>query len=114
MATRPNVADLLSWTSRTSEVTDGDGSPEDECLQAALEDLESRCRIPDGALLPDAVNYPRVLRVAVLMDAARFLKWRDSPEGVAGFGDLGVVRILGRDSRTEMLIGSILRMDGFA
>lgn len=116
MAQRPTVSDLLAWTKRDSDVTDGDGSPEDTCLQTARSGIERRCsrHLPDGSLLPGATNYPDELRQAVLEVAALGLEWRDTPGGVAGFGDLGVARLLGTSGHIQELIGDFLNMDGFA
>jgi hypothetical protein len=41
---------------------------------------------------------------AIRLLAARLYKRRQSPEGVAGWDDLGVVRIMGRDPDIERLL----------
>ena len=41
---------------------------------------------------------------AILLLAARLYKRRQSPEGVAGWGDLGVIRIVARDPDIELLL----------
>lgn len=116
MAQRPTVADLISWMDISSDAVEGDGSPIDEVLGATREYVESRVvnRLPDDYLADDFTDYPRRVRLAILIGASKLFKRKTSPEGVAGFGDLGVVRILGRDADVEELIGSYLNLDGFA
>lgn len=48
--------------------------------------------------VPDAVHQ------ACLVQASRLLKRRDSPEGVAGFGEFGVVRVTRVDADVEALL----------
>lgn len=116
MAQRPTVTDLIAWMDITSGATEDDGSPIDEVLQSAREYIESRCvnRLPVDYADVDATDYPRVVRLAILLGASKLYKRKTSPEGVAGFGDLGVVRILGSDPDVEALIGNFLNLDGFA
>jgi hypothetical protein len=47
---------------------------------------------------------PEVQEAIILM-ASRLYKRRQSPEGVAGFGELGVIRIISRDPDIELLLG---------
>lgn len=49
------------------------------------------------------VHAPEVQQ-AVLLLAARLYKRRNSPEGVAGWDDLGAIRIIARDPDIERLI----------
>lgn len=112
MAQRPTVNDLLAYLDIASDAVPGDGSPLDESLQAALDFTERRLR--DGVIPDDVDSYPSRVRMYVLMSAAKLYKRRLSPEGVAGFGDLGVVRILGDDPQAEQLISDLVRLDGFA
>lgn len=75
------------------------------CLDAAVADLEARCDLP--AAWPDNV------RVACLMHAARLYKRKASPEGVAGFGEFGAVRVTKLDPDVERLVAPYLTF-GFA
>lgn len=50
-------------------------------------------------------GIPDDVREACLLKSARLYKRRDSAMGVAGFGDMGVVRITARDSDIAMLLG---------
>jgi len=58
-------------------------------------------------VLPGYVSKPEVQQ-AVLLLASRLYKRRSSPEGVAGWEDLGAVRILGRDPDIERLLEQYL------
>lgn len=51
----------------------------------------------------DSRKRPEVVE-AILMVALRLYKRRQSPEGVAGWDDMGVVRIMARDPDVERLI----------
>lgn len=55
---------------------------------------------PDGRL---GTRHPDVTE-AILLLAHRLYKRQQSPEGVAGWGDLGVVRILASDPDIEALL----------
>jgi Phage gp6-like head-tail connector protein len=52
---------------------------------------------------------PAGVHDACLILAARLFRRKDSPEGVAGFGDLGVVRVGRYDPDYEGLIGPLVR-----
>jgi hypothetical protein len=58
---------------------------------------------------------PIAITQACVVQASRLFKRLDSPLGVAGFGDLGVVRV-GRalDPDVEQLVSPYRRMRGFA
>lgn len=53
-------------------------------------------------------------RLAALMLAGRLYKRKASPEGVAGFGDLGVVRVLADDPDVSLLLARVRKVDGFS
>ena len=80
----------------------------EDCLAAAISYLEWRT---DGALTPededeDPIVYiiPDTLREAALLLTSRLFRRRLSPEGVAGFGDFGAVRVTSVDPDIEILI----------
>lgn len=108
MATRPVVADLAAWVNIP---VPNDTTVLEESLDAALDLIESRINLPDGA---DGDAYPQSVRTGVLMQANRIYKRRTSPEGVAGFGADGSIRISGVDVDVEQLISRFLKLDGFA
>lgn len=50
------------------------------------------------------VDWPPTIFQAVVMQSARLYKRRSSPEGVAGFGDLGIVRVTTFDPDIEAML----------
>ena len=66
------------------------------CLEASGAWVYDRVR-------PESVRKPEVAQ-AVLLLAARLYKRRLSPEGVAGWEDVGAVRVVARDPDVERLI----------
>ena len=58
-------------------------------------------------------TVPVEIEQATLMLASRYFKRALTPEGIAGFGDMGVVRIAMRDSDVEALI-SPYKIHGWA
>lgn len=80
----------------------------EDCLAAAISYLEWRT---DGALeVEDEDDDPLVyivpdsLREAALLLTSRLFRRRLSPEGVAGFGDFGAVRVTTLDPDIEALV----------
>lgn len=114
MASRPDTDALVVWLKLTTAPVAGSAEAGilDEVLEAALEDVEEQLRA--DAISADADEYPSKIRVAVLMQAARWYKRRSSPEGVAAFGDFGPIRVMGLDADVEQLISRYLRLDRFA
>lgn len=93
MATR---ADLDSLRAMIGAKTTTDDKILSVCLEAAGAWVYDRVR-------PDAVRKPEVVQ-AVLMLASRLYKRRSSPEGVAGWDDVGAVRVVARDPDVERLL----------
>jgi hypothetical protein len=56
-----------------------------------------------------ATTTPAVIREACLIQAARIFKRKDSPFGVAGVGELGVMRISALDPDVKMLLHPMIR-----
>lgn len=48
---------------------------------------------------------PSEVAMATLLTASRLFKRRESPEGVAGFGDFGAIRVTSTDPDVERLLG---------
>jgi len=67
-----------------------------QCLAAAGAWIYDRVR-------PSAISTSDVVQATLLL-AARLYKRRLSPEGVAGWEDLGAVRVVARDPDIERLI----------
>lgn len=57
-----------------------------------------------------AEPWPSEVHTAALILGARTLKRRASPEGVAGFGDFGLVRVSAVDGDVETMLGPYLRL----
>ena len=119
MAVKPTVSDLVGWLKLQSTPDDPTLAVYQEALDAAIEDIESRCdntfvlATGDGDM-KDPANYPQKMRTAVLINASRINKRPGSPEGVAGMSDLGVVvKIMGMDPDVERLIRRYRTMNGF-
>lgn len=105
MTTAPTADDLAVWLD--------DAIATDEavidCVESARAQIEVRCTIPDD---PD--DYPQAVRTAVLIQASRLNKRRLTPEGVAAFGEFGVVRFNTLDADVENLITPHLTLTGFS
>lgn len=56
-----------------------------------------------------AATTPAIIREACLLQAARVFKRKDSPFGVAGVGELGVMRISTLDPDVKILLSSMIR-----
>jgi len=93
MAERASVDELRNLIGM---VTTKDDSVLGLCLEAAGSVVYDR-------VLASSVRKPEVVQ-AVLMLAARLYKRRQSPEGVAGWDELGAVRIMVRDPDIERLL----------
>jgi hypothetical protein len=77
----------------------------DEAVASANAMIERRCI----SALPDP--WPDEVHTAALIEAARTLKRRGSPEGVAGFGgDFGLVRVSGIDPTIEANLSPWLKV----
>lgn len=71
------------------------------CLDVAAAWVEDRVYLE-----PDASHgrrHPEVTE-AILLMASRLYARRNSPEGVAGWGDLGMIRVIARDPDVEALL----------
>lgn len=119
MAIKPVVDDLIGYLKLRTPVDPDLQAQLDEVFNAALDEIESRV---DNALviaqgagdLTDANNYPQRVRTAVLMEGARLNKRPSSPEGVTGFGELGVMRVTPTDPDVERMIARFLKTSGFS
>lgn len=99
MATWPDLDEMLAWT---GEIAAADEPVLQQCLDASVEYLTFRCTIEiDESEVPVVTEN---VRLACKLLASREFRRRQSPEGVAGFGDLGPIRVQGTDRDVEMLI----------
>lgn len=114
---KPVVEDLITWMGlRTPLSADTTQAQLDDALAAAIERVEERINLPTctGGLETSDDNYPPHVRLAILMQANRYAKRPGSAAGVAGFGEVGVVRIMALDPDVETLLALDLRLDGFS
>lgn len=71
------------------------------CLDVATSWVEDRVYVePDAGY---GRRHPEVTE-AILLMASRLYARRNSPEGVAGWGDLGVIRVVAADPDIEALL----------
>jgi len=89
-------ADLDSLRSMIGAKSTSDDKILSQCLEASGSWIYDRVR-------PSAIKNPEVVQ-AVLLLAARLYKRRLSPEGVAGWEDMGAVRVVARDPDIDRLI----------
>jgi hypothetical protein len=95
------ITDLDALRTRLGTVGTKDDALLASCLDAATAWVEDRVYdIPDARL---GQRHPEVTE-AILLMASRLFKRRQSPEGVAGWSDLGAVRIVSRDPDVEALL----------
>lgn len=93
MSVRKDLEALRAMIGTKSTSDDGVLS---QCLTAATAWIRDR-------ILPSDLDHPEVTQATLLL-AARLYKRRLSPEGVAGWSDLGVIRVVARDPDIERLI----------
>lgn len=101
MATWPELADAKAAIGETNTADEPDL---EACLAAAIDFLSHRCYIEYTTDTPPAAIVSDAVRRACVMLTARLFKRRSSVEGVAGFGDLGAVRVSSVDPDIEQLI----------
>jgi hypothetical protein len=113
MATWPTIGEVRDWI---GEVKDEDMPILDEVFEAATERVQY---LIDDTLILEDDDYvdivPHVLRVAIMLQSARWFRRRLSPEGVAGFGEFGAVRVTRLDQDiADTITSSGIRSFGFA
>jgi hypothetical protein len=96
------LADLDALRSSLGTVTNVSNTNLARSLDAATEWVADRVSV-------QRFERPEVQEAIILL-ASRLYKRRMSPEGVAGFGDMGVVRILARDPDIALLLAHNLDM----
>lgn len=101
MTTAVTVDDVANWLGITVR-----GPVVDGVLSSVLNAVVANVGPRLGSWVPDP--WPADVDEAIVMQSARIYKRRNSPEGVAGFGDLGVVRVVALDPDVESMIGTSL------
>jgi hypothetical protein len=101
VATWPDIGETRQYI---GEVNDDQIPMLQGCLDAAIAYIGYRCddQLDEDDYYDEIV--PANIRTATLMLAAREFRRRLSPEGVAGFGDFGAVRVSRIDPDIEALI----------
>jgi len=103
MANAPTTAELAAWIKIPGELDEAKETTLQLCIDAAVDDMEDRCDLPNA--------WNAKVRLACVMHAARYYKRKDSPEGVAGFGEFGPVRVSSFDPDVERILGRFLKFE---
>jgi hypothetical protein len=101
MATWPDISEALA---ALGTINPGDQLEVERCLEAAIAYLTYRCTIALDTEDPPAPIVPADIRRACVMLTGRLFSRRNSPEGAAGFGDFGVVRVTRIDPDIEAML----------
>jgi hypothetical protein len=75
-------------------------------LETASRQIDSMC---DQSFY-ELDEVPAAVKLATLIQATRLLKRRETPEGAMGFGDLGAVRLSGKDPDVERLLAPLKKL----
>lgn len=102
------VSDLLAWISApTNSEVAITAAPDatstsllQACLDSAVSNIESYCRLPE--------TYPVAVEQAILMVAARLWDRRKTANGIST-GEFGAVRVGSYDADVEMLLAPFKR-----
>lgn len=94
--------EVRAWSSITATDPNTNAAV-DEAVAAANALVGRRC-------VPLIEPWPPEVHTAALIQAARIVKRRGSPEGVAGLGDLGAVRISSWDADIEANLSPYLKV----
>lgn len=107
MAEWPDVVDLATQLN-----VPGDGPAADlvaRSLRSGTAFVQSRCIMPDPLDADgEPTEIPDDLFEAILLQAAKFYARRNSPEGVSGANDFGIVRVGRIDPDAEALMAPYL------
>lgn len=95
--------ELREWSGVTAS-DPGTVAALDEAVASANALIVRRCR--DDLPVP----WPAEVHTAALIEGARQLKRRGSPEGVAGLGDFGMVRVSAWDPTVEANLSPWLKV----
>ena len=101
MATWPDITEATAAIGTTNA---SDAGEIQRCLDAAIAYLTYRCEIVNDTEEPPAPIVTDDVRRACVMLTARLFSRRNSPEGAAGFGDFGVVRVTRIDPDIEAML----------
>lgn len=74
------------------------------CIDAAITSVGQEYDIASQVIDLDPLTYTHDVELALLIEAASHWQARNAPFGIAGFGDLGAVRVGARDPRVRALL----------
>lgn len=100
----PTAAEVRAWADMAGDTA---SARVDEATAAAVAWIENATGLA-GA------EFDEVVRLAALMLASRWAKRGETPVGIAGFDDLGAVRITRSDPDIDELLAPYLPHTGFA
>lgn len=100
----PSTVEFREWLGPNH--ASGNDPLVDVSLGAAVGHLSARLTIP--AAIPDD------LRMAALILGAALYKRQTTPDGTAGFSEVGIVRTVFNDPHVKMLVGPYRRLPGMA
>jgi hypothetical protein len=98
----PTVDDVAAWAGISQRSATVDALL-GQCLDATVAAVGDR--LGPWEVITD---WSPTVYQAVVMQSARLYKRRSSPEGVAGFGDLGIVRVTTFDPDIEAMLNPSL------
>lgn len=99
----PDGRTLVGWIGGADHLTDAAISQADDVMATATATIVERI---DGRKLPTNITEcPRAVAQAIVLEGARLLSRRDSPQGVVAFGDL-VSRVARVDVDIEALLAA--------
>lgn len=102
------VDDVVRWLGLRT-VSSSEAEVLTDCVNTATAAVAERV-MPEYLVEP----VPAEVDQAVTLYSARLWKRRNSPEGVAGFGDVGAIRVSALDPDVELLLMRYALLDGFA
>jgi hypothetical protein len=110
----PTIDEVREWLRLTDDIDD---YALQQGLDAALTFQQTTLRFPiytaANCNSPELISQPFYsddLRLAAMLRCARYLARRNSPEGLVGFGDLGVVQVAMSDRDIGQLESPYLRV----
>lgn len=117
----PTEGDLLVQIQARAPLQDAQTAALVTALEAATQWIADRCGLSrtllvlvDDVLDVVPTTIPAPVHQAILLYAAKLYARKDSPHGIAGTGEFGVIRTGRYDSDAEQLLGPYLALPGIA
>lgn len=104
MAVSVDINDVIGWLDANeakplgsgSSYTDSETAVIQRCLDAAVDQIETAYTLP--------ATWTQDIELAVIMQTARLLKRRATPEGTFAVSDFGTIRMSGYDPDVSSLL----------